>query len=202
MLIRLDDKIWYYRNTPTPLPKILVCSHRYLLDEAGDLRGRESWECHARSRLCLLENSQCSDERHEHWPQSAPEVQLQSRSQALPWSFLKQEAQMCIKDENAIPPLSASLLICLTEQKPHQTTFFYREQAEKAIPRTAELEGQSQNSFKESFVTYFVTSFQKPPWKNLFYTSCMMDTAEIKSHKGITQKPFISRNKAELQFKC
>lgn len=115
MLIRLDDKIWYYRNTPTPLPKILVCSHRYLLDEAGDLRGQESWECHARSRLCLLENSQCSDERHEHWPQSAPEVQLQSRSQALPWSFLKQEAQMCIKDENAIPPLSASLLICLTE---------------------------------------------------------------------------------------
>lgn len=135
MLIQLDDTIQYYRNPHT-------CFHRHLLDETGHLRDLESWECHARSQLCLLGESRCSDERHEHWPQSAPEVQLQSRSQALPWSFLKKEEQMCTEDENSIRPLSASLPICLTEEKHHQTIFFYREQAEKAIPRTAELQGQ------------------------------------------------------------
>lgn len=119
-----------------------MCSHRHLPDETGDLRGLESWEGDARSRLCFLGDSQCSDERHEHWPQSAPEVQLQSRSQALPWSFLKKEAQMCTEDKNLILPLTASLLFCLTEKKPHKTILFYREQAAKAIPRTAELEGQ------------------------------------------------------------
>jgi len=140
MLIWLDG-ITDIASSTSP-SEISLCSHGHLLDETKDLRGLESWECHAESHLCLLEDLKCSDERYEHWPQSAPEVQLQSRSQGFPWSFLKKEAQTGTEDENSIPPLSASLLICLTEEKPHQTIFFYRELAEKAIPRTAEPEGQ------------------------------------------------------------
>lgn len=49
---------------------------------------------------------------------------------------------MCAEDENSILPLSAGLLIYLIEEKPPQIILFYREQAEAAIPRTAELVGQ------------------------------------------------------------